>query len=269
MGADRRMARSNVGTFEPSNLALSVLVPAYNEEAGLARSAELLLEALGGLGTAFEVLVVDDGSTDQTDAIADRLATTCPSVRAYHHPVNLGIGGGMITGITYARGEWLILIPADLALDLAELRTYLDAAAQGADVVVGVRSDRRDYSPLRLLVSWVNIRLIRLLFGMEQRQYNYISMYRMEFLQRIDVEYWRSAFFFAEILIKAKALGARLVEVDISYVPRASGRATGANPHLILRTMRDMLLFWVRWTWKGRSRLASPEQQRDAAQSHH
>jgi glycosyltransferase involved in cell wall biosynthesis len=246
MEAGRGNGRSNVATFEPSNVALSVLVPAYNEEAGLAHSVDLLLEALTDLGISFEILIVDDGSTDQTDLIADRLAAARPQVRAYHHPVNLGIGGGMITGITYARGQWLILIPADLALDLAELRIYLDAANGGADVVVGIRSDRRDYSPVRRLVSWVNIKLIRLLFGMEQRQYNYISMYRTELLHRMDIRYWRSAFFFAEILIRAKALGARLVEVNISYVPRASGRATGASPGLILRTMRDMFLFWAR-----------------------
>jgi hypothetical protein len=81
---------------------------------------------------------------------------------------------------------------------------------------------------------------------MEQRQYNYISMYRVAVLRAADVHYWHSAFFFAEILIKAKALGARPVEVEIGYVPRSSGRATGARLNLIARTTRDMLLFRVR-----------------------
>jgi glycosyltransferase involved in cell wall biosynthesis len=151
----------------------------------------------------------------------------------------------MRTGIAAARGEWLILIPADLALDLDELRKYLDAC-RDADVVVGVRSDRSDYTAVRRLISWANISLIRLLFGMEQRQFQYISMYRVAVLRQMEVEYWRSAFFHAEILIKAKRLGYRLVEADIHYVPRASGRATGAKVGLIVRTVRDILRFWLR-----------------------
>jgi hypothetical protein len=109
-----------------------------------------------------------------------------------------------------------------------------------------VRSDRSDYTFIRRLISWVNIRLIQLLFGMEQRQFQYISMYRTAVLRQMEVEYWRSAFFHAEILIKAKRLGYRLVEADIHYVPRVSGRAAGAKVGLIVRTVRDILRFWLR-----------------------
>ena len=234
---------------------LTVLMPAYDEEAGLARNVGLLLARLAGLGVTFELLIVDDASTDRTGTIADDLAAGDPAVRAVHHPVNRGIGGGFITGVAEARGEWLILIPADLALDLGELPKYLDAAA-GADVVVGVRSDRSDYSGYRLLVSWVNIRLIQILFHMTERQFNYVSMYRLAVLRRMRIDYWHSAFFHAETLIKAKALGYRLAEVDISYAPRLTGHQTGARPRLILRTLRDVFRFWVRWVELGPARAA-------------
>jgi glycosyltransferase involved in cell wall biosynthesis len=231
---------------------LTVLVPAYNEEAGLSANIELILAKLAELAIPTEVLIVDDASRDRTGAIAEELAVQHSAVRVVHHAVNQGIGGGMRTGIAEARGEWLILIPADLALDLDELRKYLHAA-RDADVVVGIRSDRRDYTPFRLLVSWVNIRLIQLLFNMRLRQFNYISMYRLEVLRRVGLEYWRSAFFHAEILIKAQRLGYRLVEVEICYVPRASGRATGARPRLIGRTVQDMFRYWWRWVRQKRS----------------
>lgn len=225
---------------------LSVLMPAYNEEAGLTRSVDLVLSKLDDLGIAAEILIVDDGSSDRTGAIADELAARHERVRAFHHPVNRGIGAGFVTGVAQARGEWAILIPADLALDLDELHKYLDAAP-GADIVVGIRSDRSDYTLFRRLVSWTNIHLIQALFGMRQRQFNYISMYRLDVLREMEIEYWRSAFFFAEILIKAQALGWRLVEVEIRYLPRASGRATGARLGLIARTGVDMFCFWLRW----------------------
>jgi glycosyltransferase involved in cell wall biosynthesis len=224
---------------------LTVLIPAYNEEAGLASSVEQVLDALTRHGVSAEILIVDDASTDATGRNADALAVREPAVRVVHHPENRNIGGVMRTGIAAARGAWLILIPADLAMDLDELSKYI-VAAQVADVVVGVCSDRSDYSMFRRLVSWANIQAIRVLFRMPLRQYNYISMYRTEVLNRIDVEYVCSAFFFAEILIKARDLGARLVEVDVAYVPRASGKATGATPRLIWRTSRDMIRFWGR-----------------------
>lgn len=227
---------------------LTVLIPAYNEERGLAHAVEQVQAKLDDLDVEAEILIVDDCSTDRTSDIAGRLAAQYDSVRAVNHPVNRGIGGGMITGINQARGDWLILIPADLALDLNELYKYLDAAS-GADVIVGIRSDRSDYSLFRQLVSWTNIRLIQTLFGMKQRQFNYISMYRLDVLRELDIQYWHSAFFFAEIMIKARDLGRRLVEVDIHYIPRASGRATGAKVSLIARTVRDVFRFWVRWMW--------------------
>lgn len=234
-----------------AKLFLTVLMPAYNEDACLARNLALLRAQLAELGVTFEILIVDDASRDATGAIADGLTRQYPESRVIHHAENRGIGGGFVTGAVEARGEWLILIPADLALELTELRKYL-RAAEDADVVVGICCRRSDSSGWRMLVSWTNIRLIQMLFRMRERQFNYISMYRLSVLRRMRIEYWRSAFFHAETLIKAREMGCRLVEVEISYVPRVSGRATGVRAGLILRSLRDMFAFWVRWTFLRR-----------------
>ena len=229
---------------------LTVLIPAYNEETNLAHTVNVLRGKLAELGVTFEILIADDASRDRTGPIADALAAEDPRVRVAHHPANRGIGGGFLTGVQHACGQWMILIPADLALDSNELGKYL-AAAQTADVVVGVRSDRSDYTLLRRAVSWVNITAIQVLFGMRQRQFNYISLYRLSVLRQMTIDYWRSAFFFAEVMIKARSLGYRLTEVDIRYVPRVSGKATGANWKLIARTACDMLAFRWKLTTRG------------------
>jgi hypothetical protein len=80
---------------------------------------------------------------------------------------------------------------------------------------------------------------------MKLHQFQYISMYRMDFLRSIEIRYWRSAFFLPEVLIKARDQGRRLVEVEICYAPRLSGKATGAKMMLILKTMRDMIAYKV------------------------
>ena len=225
---------------------LTVFIPAYNEAANLEGCVKARHGKLEALGVHAEILIVDDGSQDGSGALADALASRWSNMRVIHHPINRGIGATFMTAVSAAQGEWLILIPADLAMDPEDLPQYLDAAPQ-ADIVVGLRSDRSDYTWIRRLISWVNIRLVQVLFGMQLHQFQYISLYRTAVLRRIEIEYWQSAFFLAEILIKARDLGARLVEVEICYLPRQAGRATGVRPMLVLRTLLDLFhYFWVR-----------------------
>jgi glycosyltransferase involved in cell wall biosynthesis len=225
---------------------LTVFVPAYNEAGSLPGCVQAVLAQMEALGVEVEILIVDDASRDETGPLADELAVQEGRVRVIHHTANLGIGGAFMTALQQAHGEWLILIPADLAIEPSELHRYLSAAPQ-ADVVVGVRSDLSDYNLARKLVHETNIFLVRHLFHMPLRQFQYISMYRMDALRSMTIEYWRSAFFLAEILIKAQSLGYRLVEVEVLYAPRITGRATGAKLKLVFLTLWDMFRFWVRW----------------------
>lgn len=238
----------------PDHPFLTVLIPAYNESAGLADGVRAVAGRLALLNIPAEILIVDDGSRDATPQLADSLAAPAappqPAVRVVHHPVNRGIGAAFATGVAHAAGEWLILIPADLAMDPADLAKYLAAAAQ-ADVVVGNRSDLSDYSAFRRLVHYANITLLRLLFGVPLHQFQYISLYRLATLRQMDLEFTGSAFLLAEIILKAHALGARLVELPIAYVPRRTGRATGAKWPLIFATLRDLFRFWWRWVTRG------------------
>jgi glycosyltransferase involved in cell wall biosynthesis len=236
---------------------LTVFIPAYNEEVCLQHCVEAVTMELDKMGVSKEILVVDDASKDSTGQIAEDLAARTPCMRVFHHPKNLGIGGAFVTAAGIAQGEWMIMIPADLALEPRELNRYIQAAPQ-ADVVVGLRSDRSDYTLARRIISWTNIRLNQVLFGMHERQFQYISMYRLDVLRHIKIEYWRSAFFLAEILIKAKALGYRLVEVEILYAPRLTGRATGAKLILVALTVFDIFHFWLRWVRMGKA-VAQPE----------
>ncbi|HLO14230.1 MAG TPA: glycosyltransferase family 2 protein [Anaerolineales bacterium] len=232
------------------SLSLSVFVPAYNEEKNLLHCVDAVMDKLTELQIAHEVLIIDDGSQDKTGEIAQQLSAARANVRVIHHRKNSGIGAAFVTAIKNGRGEWLILIPADLALEPNEIHRYIEAAPD-ADIVVGLRTDQSDYTILRKIVSWTNIKLVQLLFGMKERQFQYISMYRLSVLRQMDIEYWRSAFFHAEVLIKAKGLGRKLVEVEIKYAPRVSGKPTGARLKLILLTVRDLFHFWMRWRRLG------------------
>lgn len=229
------------------NLYVSVVIPAFNEEANLRSTAGVVGGKLDELAVTFEIIIVNDGSTDGTRSIAEELVGADNRIRLINHPRNLGPGSGVFTGIEAAKGEFVIFIPADLALDIEEIHKYIDAS-RSCDLVVGIRSDRRDYSLFRKFVSVTNILLIRLLFGMKERQFNYIHMYRRKMLERMNIES-RGVFITAEIMIKARDLGYQLKEVDITYVPRTAGKATCGNPGTILGTVKDLFGFWWKRTF--------------------
>ena len=229
-------------------------MPAYNEQGVLAASVESVLHHVDKVQIDAELMIVDDGSRDRTGAVAEELAAGDRRIRAFHHSSNRGIGRGFLTGVREARGEYLILIPADLAMDLDELPKYL-VASKLADIVVGVCKFHSDYTLFRRIVHQTNVRLIQLLFGMKLRQFQYICLYRLDVLREMRIEYCHSAFFHAEVLIKAAAMGRRLVEVEVTGAPRAAGRATGARCGLIFRTLRDIFRLWLRWIQPNRKRL--------------
>jgi glycosyltransferase involved in cell wall biosynthesis len=226
---------------------ISAVVPAYNEEENLRSTVTRVAEKLNELDTAFEIIVVNDGSTDRTQEIAEELNQADKRIRLINHPCNLGPGSGVFTGIESAQGEFVIFIPADLALEPDDLEKYIETS-RSCDVVVGIRSDRSDYSLFRKFVSYVNIYLIKILFRMKERQFNYIHMYRTSMLERMNIDS-RGVFITAEIMIKARDLGYRLKEVDIKYIPRTAGKATCGNPGTIFDTVKDLFSFWWRRTF--------------------
>ena len=115
---------------------LSVAVLAYNEHDNLPIALEELLRELATCGVSWELLIIDDGSTDGTGQLADQLAGDRPGVRVLHHPQNLGLGGGYRTGFREARGEWLTFFPADAQFPASIIGTFL-RASRDADMVLG------------------------------------------------------------------------------------------------------------------------------------
>lgn len=224
---------------------LTIIMPVFNEEENLPQVMTILGQNLSQWVQSYEILIVDDGSTDNTAVIAQELSSADSRIRILRHPENRGPGSGIITGLADARGRLVTFIPADLAITLDQFPEYLEAAKE-ADLVIGIRSDRSDYSILRKINSYAYIGLIKLLFQMKQRQFNYVHLYRRSIFADIDV--WSDGVFVtAEIMIRGRDHGFRLKEVEIDYVPRTSGKASCGKPGIILKTFKDLLVFWILW----------------------
>jgi dolichol-phosphate mannosyltransferase len=230
--------------------ALSVILPAFNEEALLADCVRRLHAALAALGVAAEIVLVDDGSRDRTPAIADELARALPGVVALHQP-NQGIGGAFRTGARAARGDYLILWPADMPAEPADLAPYVEQFGR-ADVIVGVRRARLGYNPLMRLNAWIYPRLVAALFGLRLRDVNWIHAYRRELFQKISLTQ-RGIPMLVEALVRLRDLGATFVEVDVEMKLRAGGVASASRWRVMWRTLTGLFAFWKLWRRESRA----------------
>lgn len=222
----------------------SVVMPVFNEDRNVVTAIATLTREFEDAPCTFEIVVVDDGSVDDTVAVVRGLMQRDARIRLYRHRRNMGPGVGVYTGMAVATGTFVIFVPADLAMSPGELAKFI-AASRHADVVNGLRSDRRDYSVLRKCMSVANIALIRFLFGMKLRQFNYIQAYRRAMFDRF---YPRSmgVFITAEILVLARDNGYKTVEVEIEYLPRLIGTTGVANWRSIKKTLIELWSFWLR-----------------------
>jgi glycosyltransferase involved in cell wall biosynthesis len=226
----------------PRVAELSYFFPAHNEAANLRGLLEEALATLPGLAEAFEIVVVDDGSKDDTPGIAHELAAANPEVRVVRHPTNLGYGAALRSGFAAARYANLAFTDGDRQFKVADVGRLIERLqAGGVDAVVGYRIRRADP-----LVRTVYARLYRLanriFFGLTVRGVDCVcKLFTRASLEGVKVESG-GAFFSAELLIKLRARGRRIAEVGVPHYPRTAGSPTGAKPRVVLRAVRD---FWA------------------------
>jgi glycosyltransferase involved in cell wall biosynthesis len=225
---------------------ISAVLPAYNEEGALATTVAELRAVLAGLGRPFEIVIVDDGSRDQTGAIADRLAAADPAVRPVHHAQNQGYGAALRTGFGAARGEWVFLMDADGQFDPAQLLAFVAATAR-ADFIVGYRFPRADPGHRTLYAkAWAF--MMSALLGVGVRDIDCaFKLMRRSYLAALDLEAG-GAFVSAEMLGKARRAGARFEELPVRHLPRRTGTSTGGRLTVLLRAFYEM----ARLGWRVR-----------------
>jgi len=229
--------------------SLTIGFPAHNEAENIGPMIEMARTQVGPLVDDLEIVVVDDGSTDDTAAIVRAMATEDPRVRLIQHPVNLGYGAAVRDAIWSASKELIFFTDADRQFDLGEVKRFLERI-NGADMVIGYRYARSDPWYRRLFGhgwSW----LVNLLFGYVARDVDCAyKLFKRRVIETIHVSSG-GAMFSAEFLVRAKLAGFRIVEEPVSHYPRLAGSQSGSRPDVILRAFRE--LFRLRWAmWTGR-----------------
>lgn len=226
--------------------SISVVIPAYNEQTTVEGVAKEALNALVTIVKDYEVVLVNDGSTDDTGKIIDSLAKKHKHIRAIHHKQNKGFTGAMRTSFKSASKHLVFLAPADGQFNFSELGKFFEAI-RGYDVALAYRIDNKDYKNriIRQVNTWGYHWLSRLLFDIRFTEFSSVSMWRRRVLQSIEIKSDdRGAMMLIELVHKAIKQNYRFVEVPITWHKRKGGKEKGANPKVIWRTLVGMMKLW-------------------------
>ena len=222
---------------------LSVFFPALNDSGTIASMVIRAVQTASTLTPDFEVIVVNDGSTDATAQIADELARTYPQVRAVHHPRNRGYGGALQTGFRTATKDFVFYTDGDAQYDPAEMTALWDRMAPGVDLVNGYKIDRSD--PFhRVVIGRVYHHIVTVLFGLTVRDVDCdFRLLRRSIFDRIQLEK-TSGVICLEMMKKIHDAGFRIVEVPVHHYHRTYGRSQFFNFRRLFWTGVDVMKLW-------------------------
>jgi len=231
---------------QPEFEKLSIFFPMWNEEeyieraVGAGRRACLELIAEGDVAD-YELIIVDDASTDDTPQIADRLAAADPHIRVVHHPVNRKLGGSIKTGFATATGDLVLYTDADLPFDFAELpKAMRIMRLYESDIVSAYRHDRTEEGSSRAIYTFFYNLLIRIMFGVKMRDINFaFKLCKRHIFEHIEL-HSEGSFIDAELVIRAKKLGYTVTQFGVDYFPRTRGVSTLSSPAIIIKILREM-----------------------------
>ena len=226
---------------------LSIFYPMWNEEEYIERAltagrraCEQLVRS-GDIGD-YELIVVDDASTDRTAVIADRLAAEDSRVKVVHHARNRKLGGAIKTGFATATGDVILYTDADLPFDMAELpRAVRLLREYDADIVSAYRFDRTGEGYLRSIYTFIYNLLIRTMFDVKARDINFaFKLCRARVFDHVELRS-EGSFIDAELVIRATRLGYEMLQFGVDYFPRTRGESTLSSPSVITTILREML----------------------------
>lgn len=227
----------------PFPLSISMVLPAFNEEENIVEAARQCLEFATKRFRAAEVIVVDDGSKDDTAKVVTELARDWPQLKLISFAQNRGYGAAIAAGFRAATSDLVFFTDADLQFDVRELADLVPLIGE-ADAVMGFRVYRYD-SVLRCVLSWAYNRIVRVLFRVKVRDVDCsFKLFTRKVVDRLHLE---STDFFidTEMVARTRRLGFKIVEKGVRHYPRKHGHTTVRASH-IPKTLWTVARMWWR-----------------------
>ncbi len=221
-------------------LSLTAFFPCYNEEANVEKTTLAAIESMARVSDDFEIIIVNDGSKDQTGQIADRLAREHDNVRAVHNNPNLGYGGALQRGFKEATKPWVFYTDGDGQFDFKEIEALLPLLDK-YDIVSAYRLDRKDPF-VRKVNAFCWTSLVNVVFRLWLRDIDCaFKIFPRKLFDEIEMRSM-GALIDTEVLARAKRLGYTIGQVGVHHYPREAGEQTGANFRVIARAFKELFL---------------------------
>lgn len=224
---------------------LSVFFPAYNEEINIKNTVSKAVKVLEKVAKVWEIIIVNDGSKDNTGKISDELARSDKRIRVIHHNPNRGYGAALKSGLYGAKYPWIVFTDSDGQFDFAQLPNFINKQKEtGADLVIGYYL-KREVPLNRKLNTFLWQTVVNILFGLNVRDIDCgFKLINKKVLDRIPkLESERGAFISSEFLIKAKKMKFKIVEIGAKHFA-ANKPGTGANLNVIIKSFIDLFRLW-------------------------
>lgn len=243
-----------------NNYSISVFFPAYNDEGTIASLVLAALETLEELTDDYEVIVVNDGSQDNTARILNRLEKSYPQVRAVHHPQNRGYGGALRTGFASATKDLVFYTDGDAQYDPRELKLLYAQFDENVDLVNGWKLKRHD-PVVRIVLGKIYQYLIKYTFGLKLRDVDCdFRLMRRSIFEVVHLES-NSGVICVELMKKVQNAGFRLREVPVSHYHRLHGRSQFFNYQRLWKVVKGLILLWWKLVVFGQSQTEKPPPQ--------
>jgi len=225
--------------------SITLFFPAWNEEDYVERAVTRAMSVLSRLTDDYEIIVVNDASTDRTQEIAEGLSARHPQVRVITHPKNLKLGGAMRTGFSSSTKDLVVYSDIDLPFDLNELERALHLMEYlEADMICAFRFDRTSEGAKRIVYSFFYNLLIRSLFDVQVKDVNFsFKMMHRRVLESLELKS-QGSFIDAELVVKAIRRGFRVFQMGVDYFPRTRGVSTLASPSVIVKMVKELAVLY-------------------------
>ena len=231
--------------MNPAVESISAFFPCYNDEATIGSMVNLALVTIDRVGVDGEVIVIDDGSTDQSAHVLKDLTDEHSRLRVVTHERNRGYGGALLSGFASATKQWVFYTDGDAQFDPAELELLVVKAGPDVDVVQGYKIRRAD-NLTRRVIGRIYHRFVAFMFGLKIRDTDCdFRLIRAAKLDQITLEH-SSGVICVELVKKLQDAGARFEEVPIHHYPRLHGHSQFFKVSAVAGSLRDLALLWFR-----------------------
>lgn len=232
---------------------MSLVLPAYNEEKNIVRAVENANNYLKKKFKSFEIVVVNDGSNDETALIVSRLAKTNRKIKLINHDINKGYGVALRSGFAACEGDLIFYTDADNQYDIAEMDKLLEYVGE-YDIVAGFRLHHSDPTS-RIVISWSYNQLIHLLLGLRIKDVDCsFKLYKRKVFENIILKS-DTGLIDAEILIKAKKAGFSIFQIGVNHYQRIAGHSiyeigtrnkyfAFVSPKVPIKIFKEIKMYW-------------------------